>query len=310
MCKVAGVTKITDKNRDDVWLFMQMLGDYMSKGNPHGLGYAAFNKAGNIFGEKWLINDLAFTDISMRVKDLTAAKMDQIYQYFGDKVLRDEAQAIILHTRFATCEIGIQNTHPFVNDIQKPDVAIIHNGMINNHMRFDKKFGTCDSEVLAHLYHDNKVNESVKKVNDFVNKISGWFTVLNLSKTPENKMVLDAYSDSGRLESYYIPELETRIYSTSGEDIKKTAAFLGLTVKQHMKMRADTSFRVDVLTGEAIEVVKHPKPAQTWKKSEADWSGLDRQLPSNVYRASGSLDDEKFRDLFFSGLNGATNYRK
>ncbi len=98
MCKVAGVTKITDNNREDVWVFMQLLGELISQGNDDGLGYAAFDKGGNIFGEKWLINKTAFKDLS-QIKKMNAEKMKNIYTFFGDTVLRDQAQAIILRQR-------------------------------------------------------------------------------------------------------------------------------------------------------------------------------------------------------------------
>ena len=296
MCKVAGVTHITDENRSDVWVFMQLLAELISNGNNDGLGYAAFDKAGHVFGEKWLINNTAFKDLS-QIKGMNAEKMSRIYSFFGDKVKRDEAQAIILHTRAATCGKGIENTHPFVNDEDKPEIAIIHNGMVYNHEAFPRKYSTCDSEVIAHLYEANKVNAALDNLNKFTDKMLGWFTVLALTKDDKGKMVMDAFSDSGRLGSYFIKELDTRIYSTYSEDVARIAKSLGLTPIDEETIKADTAFRLDALTGEQIAFtqIKIAVPISRGHYGE-DWGGWP-----NVTVMEGNLDDEQFARRFFAG---------
>ncbi len=296
MCKVAGVTNITDENRSDVWVFMMLLAELISNGNDDGLGYAAFDKAGNVFGEKWLINKTAFKDLT-QIKNMNSEKISRIYSFFGDKVSRDEAQAIILHTRAATCGKGIKNTHPFVNDEDKPEIAIIHNGMIYNESIFPRKYSTCDSEVLAHLYEDNKVHSNLDKLNDFTGKLMGWFTVLALSKDDKGKMIMDAFSDSGRLGSFFIKELNTRIYSTYAEDVAKIAKSLGLTAIDEEKIAADTAFRIDVLTGEQIAFTKIKTSVPMSSSYLGDeWAGW----PS-VTVMEGNLDDKEFANRFFAG---------
>jgi predicted glutamine amidotransferase len=297
MCKVAGVTHVTDENRDDVWVFMQLLAELISLGNDDGLGYASFDKAGNVFGEKWLINKTAFKDLT-QIKKMNAEKMSRIYTYFGDKVVKDEAQAIILHTRAATCGKGIENTHPFINDTDKPTVAIIHNGMIYNHQKFPRKYSTCDSEVIAHLYEANKVGSSISKLNEFTEEMQGWFTVLALSKDDSGKMVMDAFSDSGRLGSYFIKELNTRIYSTYADDVAKVARSLGLTPVDMEQIKPDTAFRIDVLTGEQIEFskIKTLENVPVTIYNEENWTGWP-----NVTVMEGNMSDEAFRNRFFAG---------
>lgn len=307
MCKVAGVTHITDKNRDDVWVFMQVLGDIMTPGNNDGLGYAAFDKSGKLFGERWLVNKTAFTDMSMVFKGLTADKMNKIYSFLGDTVKRHEAQAIILHTRAATCGKNIENTHPFVDNEDNPEVAIIHNGIIHNHDAFKKKYSTCDSEVLAHLYADNKVQETIKNLKEFTPDLGGWYTVLNLA-TANGKMVMDVYTDNGRLESYYIPALETRVYSSRGEDIKEAAQFLGLEVRQHMRTKSDTAFRVDVLTGDVVEFTKLPVWVPPPKSTKRGNEVLITEV-GEVVTEHGNLDDDAFKARWLASTV-SHNWRK
>lgn len=249
MCKVAGATKITDQNRDKVWLFMITLGDLISQYNDDGLGYAAFDKDSKIFGEKWLINNQSFRS------DVTLNKYT--YANFGE-VKRNEATGIIFHTRAGTTGgINIQNTHPFINDVDNITSAIIHNGMISNHMQLQKKYSTCDSEVLVHLYDQLKVSDNFQNVKQLMNSVSGWLTVLGLSLDGTGRMIMDMFSDGNRLGSFYIPELETRVFSTQLEDIKKVAEALGMSVKDPLLVKANTGHRLDVLTGEIIESMQY-----------------------------------------------------
>jgi Glutamine amidotransferase domain len=295
MCKVSAVTKVTDQNRDEVWIFMQLLGELMSQGNYDGLGYASFDKSGNIFGEKWLFNKTAFKDLT-GMSGMNSAKMDKIYAFFGDKVSRDESNSIILHTRAATCAKSIQNTHPFVDNESNPQVAIIHNGMIYNDSLFTKKYSTCDSEVIAHLYAKHGVSNNLNKLNDFASTMEGWWTVLALAKDSTGRMIMDAFSENGRLGSYYIEEFGTRIYSTQADDVYRVAKSLGLTAVDLERMQPDTAFRLDVLTGEVVAEAR----LISSNRVPIRVTGRDTYW-DNVTVMNGNLSDEEFKNAWFAG---------
>lgn len=301
MCKVAGVTKINDKNRNDVWVFMQLLGQLISPGNNDGLGYAAVDKAGNLFGERWLINESAFKDLT-QVKGMDSAKMARVYNHFG-VVDRDSAQAIILHTRAATCGKGIINTHPFVDNVEKPTVALIHNGMIYNEKKFPRNYSTCDSEVLAPLYAANKVSEDIENLNKFTPQLEGWYTVLALSVDKDGKPVMDAFTDSGRLGSYFIPELDTRVFSTYASDVEHVAKMLGLTAVDEIKVNADHAFRIDTTTGDETIHFKFKSNIPSARSTGYQggfpgmWDGW-----GNVETMEGNLDDEAFKARWFGKM--------
>lgn len=286
MCKVAGIANVNDSNRQDAWLFMMILGEYMSKWNEDGLGYAAFDKSGNLFGERWLINKTAFCDLN-DIQNIPAPLIKSMYSSFG-QVNKSEAQAIILHTRAATCERGIHNAHPFVNDIVNPTSAIIHNGMISNDHMFVKKYSTCDSEVIVHLYDQLKVSENLENVKQVMRELIGWFTVLALTKDPENRLVMDIFTDAPRLHSYHIKELDTRVYSTDWNHIELTAREFGMTCVEYMGFKANTAHRIDVLTGKMIQTMK------TTGKFEYTGSG-------QVIYAEGNADDMDFNKQYSGG---------
>jgi predicted glutamine amidotransferase len=305
VCKIAMVPKVTDRNRSDVWVFAQLLGELISQGNTDGLGYSAFDKQGRIFGEKWLINKTAFKDLT-QIPGINSNKLENIYQWFGQEVIRDEAQAIILHTRAATCARGIANVHPFVDNPLDPKVALIHNGMIYNDRKFKKKYSTCDSEVLVPLYAENKVAASLSNLNEFTAKLEGWFTVLALSTDKDERMVIDAFSDNGRLGSYYIEELETRVYSSYASDVLRIATALGFHATDEQNMEADTAFRIDAINGEVLEKIKIkaniPVNVYGGRGMWDDWE-------PNVTRASGNLDDADFVNRWFGAMRGLPGYK-
>lgn len=278
MCKVASVAGVTDKNRDQVWLFMMSLGEVMSYGNSDGLGYAAFDKQNNIFGERWLLNHTAFSDFS-ELPGMTAKRAQEIYNYFGDQVKRDEAKAIILHTRMATCSRGLKNTHPFVDDLDNPKTALIHNGIIYNDTDFKKKYSTCDSEVIVHNYAENNVNSNLYKLSDFTKNLDGWYTCAVLAKDKNGQPIIDLFTDSPRLKSYYIPEMQVRVFSTNGEDIKRVARKYGYSAVDPLDLDAETAIRLNANTGNIIE--KASFVARDW-------------APANVYSLTGNFDDADF----------------
>lgn len=249
MCKVAALPKVPQDKIDLAWLFMITLGDVISDYNDDGLGYAAFDKADQIFGEKWLVNSHSFRhDIPFTEKS---------YAKFGP-VNRDNAQAIILHTRAGTTGgIRIQNTHPFVNNEDNVTSAIIHNGFINNHMQLEKKYSTCDSEVIVHLYDQLKVATDFNQIKELMSAISGWYTVLAVSKDENNTPVIDMFTDGPRLGSFFVPELDTRVYSTQLADIKRVADTLGLTVKDPELLKPYHAKRLNALTGEVMSHLEY-----------------------------------------------------
>jgi len=287
MCKIASIAKVNDENRDNVWAMMIALGDIMSRTQRDGLGYAAFDKKGRIFGERWLENKLAFTDFSMN-KKLTPAKIEKLYNFFGEEVVRGNAQTIILHTRMATCGRGIANTHPFVDNLENPHTAIIHNGIIANDDELEKKFSTCDSEVLVHLYEKHKVSENLENIKKVTAELIGWYTVMNLTTDKDGRMVMDIYTDAPRLASYFVKELDTRVYCTSGMDIEEAAEMLEFTISDRQVVKSNMAYRIDVLTGDLLQETKTIGRSETHTAVE--------QIEGSIVMAEGNADDADFKN--------------
>jgi hypothetical protein len=138
--------------------------------------------------------------------------------------------------------------------------------------------------VIVHLYDKFAVNRHLKNIGQISKKLQGWYTVLTLSKNRNGRMMMDAFSDSTRLNSFYIPALGTRVYSTSESDIEATAKIFGYKLEDLKTIKQNTAFRIDVLTGQVVQ--------------ETSFSS-NKELRGNVQYASGNFDDEDMFKRFF-----------
>lgn len=257
MCKIMVMPGIKPENVKDTWEFVEEMSKLMSIGNSHGLGYAAINDFGELFGERWFNNDDAFDvrnpitdkDKSLLEKFKGFIKKDYVYNTFGpmeDKGLK----AITLHARFSTNTRTMENTHPFVRN----DTSLIHNGVIRNHDKLKKLTSTCDSEVILNSYVDHNVMNDISTIQKVVDELQGYYACGVFSKTDEGRVILDVFKDSSaHLSAAWIAEFDTLVISTDLEDIKKACRTLNLTISSDYKVSNNTLIRLDALTGEVIQ---------------------------------------------------------
>lgn len=107
----------------------------------------------------------------------------------------------IAHTRWATHGIPSEkNAHPHIS---KGIIALVHNGIIENHKEIRAKLETCgydfssdtDSEVIAHLIHkhyheDHNLLNAVYKASK---QLTGTFALAVISKNDPNSIVITRY---------------------------------------------------------------------------------------------------------------------
>jgi len=279
-----------DPKKEDLnWKFIQTMGDLMSPNNFDGLGYTAADAEGKIFGERWLFNEEAFRNRKEKFtkpRKIDKEKTKKIREMYGDIVeLEDEADltpiekygtfgdvtpnisAITLHTRAASGIVCYPNIHPFVDE--KQSISVIHNGFIRNHTKLDEIRSTCDSERILNMYIEHEINKTPADMQNFIDDLKGWFACGVLSLDQENRRVLDVFRTGASLSAAYVKELNTVVFSTAYEDIKKACRKLGLTIQSKAeRTKEDTLIRLDALTGEKILSSKY---MDTTNRSEA-WS--------------------------------------
>ena len=135
MCKIMIICGIPENKQKLAAKFIRKSVPFMTKNDQDGLGYVAHGKDG-MFGERWLNVESAFQNRSRYSKSQSV-----LNDFFGSAVSGDyenytkfgkgslsNARSILFHTRYATCDKNMTNTHPFVID----DTALIHNGVVLN----------------------------------------------------------------------------------------------------------------------------------------------------------------------------------
>lgn len=106
----------------------------------------------------------------------------------------------IAHTRWATHgQPNDENAHPHYS--QNQDLAIIHNGIIENYgtlkdeliRRGHNFLSETDTEVLIHLIEDIQINEGLdlaESVRVALNQVVGAYAIAVISKNDENKLIV------------------------------------------------------------------------------------------------------------------------
>lgn len=302
MCKIMIMPGIKPENVEETWAFVEEMSRLMSFSNSHGLGYAAINDKGNLFGERWFNNDDAFdvrnstTDNDKTILDkfkgfLYTDRKPNVYNTFGD--INDKSlKAITLHARFSTNTKSMENTHPFVRD----NTSLIHNGIIRNHDKLKKLTSTCDSEVILNSYVDHDVMNDITAIQKVVDELQGYYACGVFSRTNEGKVILDVFKDTqAQLSAAFIEEFDTIVISTDLDDIKKACKTLNLTISSDYKVASNSLIRLDALTGEVIQTYEFKQ-----KESSYSYNGYGNNYGNGWYS-----DEYGYRD---NESKGTCNY--
>lgn len=266
MCKIMVMAGINNKNRKLAIEFTKLMAKQLTPGNSDGLGYAALNTKGELFGERWLNNSDAFVNRPMN-QSLTKEEsllVDKykgflipdvpapVYNSFG-KIDEDNIAAITLHTRLATSGKEFINTHPFVLD----ETSLIHNGVISNASDLKMIQSTCDSEAILNEYVENRVMDKPENIRKVANKLQGYYACGVFSKPRSGGNILDIFKDSRAvLEAAYIVDLRTIVFSSRLADIRAVCSQMGMEVGRAFKVSDDMLLRIDPISGDVLSTQK------------------------------------------------------
>lgn len=257
----------------------------MSSYNKDGLGYAAVDKDGNLFGERWTKNEEAFIVRKPHAEPLSKKQLAKLKAKYGEFIDVDEngevvpelkygsfgdhgngMTAITLHTRMATSPKTFANTHPFVDEQQ--DTSLIHNGVISNVTLADNIRSTCDSERILNRYLAHEVNKVPADIQNAVDDLRGNFACGVFTRDVNGFRVMDVFRSRAFLYGAFVKELDTMVFSTDDDDIKDVCKKLGYTILGKPKMLTpDILYRFNPETGEKLLEVPYRDTANTWTSS-------------------------------------------
>lgn len=256
MCKImciAGVDKSKVKNLQK---FMAAMVAPLTASDPHGFGYAAISASTGLYGERWLSPADAFKtrkDVSPNDAPLLAhlgAVLEPAITYnsFGT-ASGEDIQAVLLHGRYATCDVSIANTHPFV----RGTTALIHNGVISNSYQLKKITSTCDSEVILNEYVESNVSVNADNIQDVAYSLEGYYACGVLARGASGHWIMDVFrDDKAELYCTFVKELGTTVFCTSDSILRAIWRLTGFTTGTVFKVRDNKLIRLDVETGKCF----------------------------------------------------------
>lgn len=287
MCKIAVISGITSETKDKAWEFVKAMAKEMSSySDKDGLGYAAVDADGNLFGERWWTNADAF-ETREPLTVLDRALLDEYggmlgkavtYNSFGnvenfESVEETDFRSVIIHTRQATTGKEFVNTHPFVIG----DTALIHNGIIRNYKELGTKNSTCDSESILVRYLEEGVQDNMGKIAQVADTLEGYYACGIISKTNEGRVIVDVFKDnSAQLCALFIKELNTMVFCTAENMVRAVCRSLQFTIMSEFMVRPGCLMRYDAMTGRVIGTKRfNTTGPERWKKPTAGISVFD-----------------------------------
>lgn len=309
MCKIALIPGLKDDTTGLAWQFIKKLSKEMAGyTDDDGFGYSAIDGEGKLFGERWFNPKEAFsnrdeknviaTEMVKRFKGMIKGKV-AVYNSFGE-VHEKSLRSVMLHARNATTAKVFENTHPFVID----GTALIHNGVISNHNELEKKYSTCDSEVILTEYLRHKVADDIQAIQKLAHRIDGYYACGVMSKTKGGLLVMDLFKEStARLKGYFVKELNTMVFATPGatdfnSPVKETCRILNLTIVDEFEVEDSRILRMNAMTGEVIDSIPFDS---TFKDKKKKGSGGNTR-GGNHHAHYGADDVEgHFNNVFRAG---------
>jgi hypothetical protein len=278
---IPGIQK--DIAKDKLWDFLIAATPHMTQNDKDGLGYAAATDRG-LWGERWLrpedtwqyrtmwsANDEA---VKQRYKGaLSGGPRYNAFTEFGDSDAPGTF-AVLFHSRMATCEKSMANTHPFYRE----GTAMIHNGVINNIHELKQITSTCDSETILNEYVDRNVKLDPDKITDVARALRGYYACGLLTTLEDGTVIMDIFRNpTAKLYAAWVNELQTTVFCTSQDIIKDTCKKLKWTHGSLFHFEDEVMIRINARTGELISTHKF--------KAESSYSGY-----AGSHRGSNNWD--------------------
>lgn len=172
------------------------------------------------------------------------------------------------HARYATCEVALQNVHPFVRD----GVALMHNGVISNSEEFENTLSSCDSEALLTRYIEAKVPESLSNLNEALRPITGQYACIVFNE----KGYVDIFKDAAT--SLFIASVHNvgTVFCTSDAIIREACKKLEITKPSVFAMKPFMALRWRPTVSPEIVRIETPAARIDYQR---DLPGMDCQQP-------------------------------
>lgn len=303
MCRIMVVAGLKPENAELNWEFIQEMGLVMSKQNNDGLGYTAISQEGEMFGERWLLNEEAFDvrfnnhALIRNFEGFIEGDLEEVrYNRFG--VMTDNIAAITLHTRMATSTKGFKNTHPFVDEAT--ETSLIHNGIIDNVTTADNIRSTCDSERILNKYLEHDIINNPGNIQKMVDDLKGYMACGVFGKNAQGIRYLDVFKTTAGLVGVYIKELGAIVFTTEFDHVKTVCKDLGLSTSGKFTVKENVLMRINALTGHPMTKVEFKNTMTTYASTYSTYDKRDsvarKYLGPHTVQKDNVTDLDKARE--------------
>lgn len=250
MCKLLAVLEI--ENKSNAELFARKAVKFVTEHDDDGLGIMRLGENG-IHIQRWVEVPIIPTMRSTLDRYKNVLELNRNVEGQRSR----ELYGIGIHGRYATCDVNIQNTHPFYRD----DTALMHNGIIRNHHEFDKPLSTCDSEALLTRYIDAGVKRHPKHLTEAMRPVEGYFAAIVFNGDGTIDIWRD---DNATLFMAHVKNVGVVIATTADIIMNTTRA-----VRQESPPRRNTNGRLENdIKVTAVNEIK-PYTVIRWKKGRS-----------------------------------------
>jgi predicted glutamine amidotransferase len=283
MCKNLMIPYVPKSKQKNLSKFIDKLVKPLTRNDSDGFGYMAIGHNNQIFAEKWLKPKDAFKNRKLITDDdlnfynkfgSFVHEPDEIYRSYG---IPSEIKSICFHARMATCDKGIENTHPFITE----NHGLIHNGVVDTYgLKF--KQSTCDSEGILNSYIEHGVESNIKKIQTVAKDLNGYYACAVYAKV-ENDWLLDIFKDSqAQLYAINIKQLGL-VFCTSASIVREICHQLKWNVLTVVKVRDNMIARFNIDNGE-IE--------STYKFTKLERISNTKSFNGHVFKSINDYDNE------------------
>lgn len=281
MCKLAIIPFIEQGKEAKAFKLAEALTEHLTERDNDGFGYVALGDAG-LFGERWLDPNFAWGKAAPEALKqyshvLDAPALTETNRY-GTRTKR--VYGLALHARMATCDVSLQNVHPFVNE--SATIGLVHNGVINNSAAFPARLSTCDSESILTQYETHAVPDSFGALQTAVSELAGWYAVAAYSKDNAGRWYLDIFKESrSKLFCGYVHAIGGVVFVTNPDHLEDACAELKYKHSDIIEVTHNTAMRHDAKTGVLLETLEiTPAPAYPSFPKGSLWVNGEDDIPS------------------------------
>lgn len=286
MCKLLGFSVSKQIEKDRLFKIIQTSKELL-KDQKDGFGYAL--SGGRIEG----ITSLRLTSgtlLGYRYQN-PEEWGDIVNVPYSAKGKISPCTAGIFHGRTSTNDLGVNNTHPFVNE----KLALVHNGIVEYSGEKREKIGTCDSEDLFNTFTIGKGWEELSKY------YSGYAGLLILRPSGE----LTIYRDE--TPSIYVSKVRGGIVvGTTAHDVTSLAKLFDESPNAPWLMKPDNA--VVCKGGEIVSKTKvDPMPRRSYGYKDSLSLGSSYSYYPHKYKTKTKAK-EKEKELFPDYEGGINKY--